>query len=60
LLELRDKSLRNESDVIAALNLPVLSQVPWVGNPPPGQNGNGGGTLSLKSRSGDRADRVGV
>jgi uncharacterized protein involved in exopolysaccharide biosynthesis len=60
LLELRDKSLRNETDVIAALDLPVLSQVPWVGNPPEGQNGNGGGTLGLKSRSGDRADRVGV
>ena len=60
LLELRDKSLRNETDVIAALDLPVLSQVPWVGNPPESQNGNGGGTLGLKSRFGDRADRVGV
>src|SRR4051794_40948734 len=59
-LELRDKSLRNESDVIAALDLPVLSQVPWVGNPPESHNGNGGGTLGLKSRSGDRADRVEV
>ena len=60
LLELRDKSLRNEGDVIAALNLPVLSQVPWVGNPPAGQNGNGSGTLGLKSSSGGRADRVEV
>jgi uncharacterized protein involved in exopolysaccharide biosynthesis len=55
LLELRDKSLRNENDVIAALDLPVLSQVPWVGNPPAGLNGNGTG---IKSRFGDRADRV--
>src|SRR6185312_5655147 len=39
LLELRDKSLRSESDVIAALDLPVLSQVPWVGNPPADVNG---------------------
>jgi polysaccharide chain length determinant protein (PEP-CTERM system associated) len=31
LLEMRDKSLRTEADVIAALDLPVLSQVPWVG-----------------------------
>jgi capsular polysaccharide biosynthesis protein len=58
LLELRDKSLRSESDVIAALDLPVLSQVPWVGNPPAGLNGNGNGTLGTKSRFGDRADRV--
>ena len=30
-LELRDKSVRTETDGIAVLNLPVLSQVPWVG-----------------------------
>jgi polysaccharide chain length determinant protein (PEP-CTERM system associated) len=30
-LELRDNSVRTEADVIAALELPVLSQVPWVG-----------------------------
>jgi uncharacterized protein involved in exopolysaccharide biosynthesis len=60
LLELRDKSLRSESDVIAALDLPVLSQVPWVGNPPAGLNGDGKGAFGLKSRFGDRADRVEV
>ena len=30
-LEMRDTSLRSENDVVAALELPVLSQVPWVG-----------------------------
>jgi polysaccharide chain length determinant protein (PEP-CTERM system associated) len=60
LFELRDKSLRNESDVIAALDLPVLSQVPWVGNPPANFYGNGKGTLGLKSRTGDRGDKVEV
>src|SRR5216684_4454705 len=30
-LELRDTALRTEGDVLAALELPVLSQVPWVG-----------------------------
>ena len=60
LLELRDKSLRSESDVIAALDLPVLSQVPWVGSAPAGVNGNGKGTLGLKSRFSDHADRVEV
>lgn len=60
LLELRDKSLRSESDVIAALDLPVLSQVPWVGSVPAGVNGNGKGALGLKSRFGDHADRFEV
>jgi polysaccharide chain length determinant protein (PEP-CTERM system associated) len=30
-LEMRDTSLRTEKDVVAVLDLPVLSQVPWVG-----------------------------
>ena len=60
LLELRDKSLRSESDVIAALDLPVLSQVPWVANSPAGLNGDGKGTFGIKSRFGERADRVEV
>jgi polysaccharide chain length determinant protein (PEP-CTERM system associated) len=60
LLEMRDKSLRSESDVIAALDLPVLSQVPWVGSAPAGVNGNGKGSLGLKSRFSDHADRVEV
>jgi uncharacterized protein involved in exopolysaccharide biosynthesis len=60
LLELRDKSLRSESDVIAALDLPVLSQVPWVGSTPAGLNGDGQGTFGTKSRFGDRADKVEV
>lgn len=59
-LELRDKSLRTESDVVAVLGLPVLSQVPWVGVGAEGQNGNGGRKFSLKSRSEDDHERVGV
>ena len=30
-LELRDKSIRTEQDVRAALDLPMLVSVPWVG-----------------------------
>ncbi len=41
-LELRDTALRTERDVVAALALPVLSQVPWVGTESPDKNGNGG------------------
>ena len=40
-LELRDTALRTESDVVAAIELPVLSQVPWVGVEAEGKNGNG-------------------
>jgi polysaccharide chain length determinant protein (PEP-CTERM system associated) len=52
-LELRDKSVRTESDVLAALDLPVLSQVPWVGVEETAVNGNGRRRLGFKSRSGD-------
>ena len=41
-LELRDTALRTERDVVAALALPVLSQVPWVGTESLDKNGNGG------------------
>ncbi|MCU1272445.1 MAG: lipopolysaccharide biosynthesis protein [Acidobacteriaceae bacterium] len=60
LLELRDKSLRNEGDVIAALELPVLSQVPWVGVETAGQNANGKRRLGFMSSPGNRAGNVEV
>lgn len=60
LLEMRDKSLRNEGDVIAALQLPVLSQVPWVGAEVAGQNGNGHRRLGFMSGSGNRSDKAEV
>jgi polysaccharide chain length determinant protein (PEP-CTERM system associated) len=31
-LEMRDKSIRNEQDVLAALELPMLVSVPWIGS----------------------------
>jgi uncharacterized protein involved in exopolysaccharide biosynthesis len=39
-LELRDKSIRNEGDVLAALELPMLVSLPWVGSVKDGENGN--------------------
>jgi polysaccharide chain length determinant protein (PEP-CTERM system associated) len=33
-LEMRDKFVRTEQDVLAVLDLPVLTQVPWVGTQP--------------------------
>jgi len=49
-LELRDTSLRTERDVLAALELPVLSQVPWVGAENADKNENGKGSSSLRQR----------
>ena len=39
-LELRDKSIRTEQDVIAVLDLPMLVSVPWIGAETP-DNGQG-------------------
>ena len=39
-LELRDQSIRTEADAEAALQLPLLTAVPWVGTLGP-ENGNG-------------------
>lgn len=49
-LELRDTSVRSEADVLAIMDLPVLSQVPWVGIEIAAKNGAGNRS---KSRSGD-------
>ena len=61
LMEMRDKSLRTESDVIAALDMPVLSQVPWVGTELDPSNPNAKRRFSLKSRTADHeAEKVEV
>jgi uncharacterized protein involved in exopolysaccharide biosynthesis len=38
-LELRDKSMRDEKDVLAALQLPTLAALPWVGGDENGDYG---------------------
>jgi len=40
-LELRDKSIRTEQDVIAVLELPMLVSVPWIGAGAPQNQGAG-------------------
>src|SRR5207237_2221299 len=42
-LELRDKSIRTQADAEAALDLPMLVAVPWVGVQSVVENGNGKG-----------------
>ena len=50
-LEMRDTVLRTETDVLAALELPVLSQVPWVGVEPTGKDSNGHRKFGRKGRT---------
>jgi len=54
LLEFRDQCIRTEEDVMALLQLPVLSQVPWVTGEGPEQNGN------RKARRRDKKETVEV
>ena len=54
-LELRDKSIRNEADAEAALQLPMLVSVPWVGE---GAESNGNGVKFWKKK--DEKETVGV
>jgi polysaccharide chain length determinant protein (PEP-CTERM system associated) len=53
-LELRDTAVRTEEDVIAVLELPVLSQLPWIGAKVVEKNGSARGASGLK-RSGEEA-----
>jgi polysaccharide chain length determinant protein (PEP-CTERM system associated) len=59
-LELRDKAVRTEEDVIAVLELPVLSQLPWVGVKVVEKNGNGQGRFKLRRSSEDAKETVEV
>ena len=38
-MELRDKSIRNEADVVASLQMPVLVSLPWVTEEAPSKTG---------------------
>ncbi len=39
-VEMRDKALRTEQDVVAVLDLPVLVSMPWINEEKAGRNGN--------------------
>ena len=55
-MEFRDKSVRTEADVIALLDLPVLTQVPWVGTTP----ADGKGSDKSRKRGGKEKEMVEV
>lgn len=59
-LELRDTALRSERDVVAVLELPVLSQVPWVGAELTVKNGSGKRKFNLKPSGEDRKETIEV
>jgi capsular polysaccharide biosynthesis protein len=55
-LELRDKSIRTEKDAAAAMDLPLLVSVPWVGEEGETATPNGSGRRGFWGRSnGNRA-----
>jgi polysaccharide chain length determinant protein (PEP-CTERM system associated) len=54
-LELRDKSIRNEQDVLAALELPTLVSVPWIGADADDRSVDG--RLHLRPRSRGRENK---
>ena len=56
-LELRDKSIRTEEDVLAALEMPMLVSVPWVSAE---TNGNGGWRSRFRPSSEEDQEKVEV
>jgi polysaccharide chain length determinant protein (PEP-CTERM system associated) len=56
-LEFRDNSIRTEADAEAALELPLLVSVPWVGD---AQAGNGNGNYGLWNRRKKHPESVGA
>jgi succinoglycan biosynthesis transport protein ExoP len=58
-LEFRDKSIRDERDVEASLQMPVLVALPWVTEDVP-TNGDGGFWNRLKPGGNGTREKVGV
>jgi polysaccharide chain length determinant protein (PEP-CTERM system associated) len=59
-LELRDNSIRTQADAEAALQLPMLVAVPWVGESASHGNGNGHGLFWKHGKSQESRERAGV
>ena len=57
-LELRDKSLRTEQDVVAVLELPLLATIPWIGAD--GDRRNGGSHHRGRPEKEDKREPVEV
>src|SRR5438067_1190894 len=55
-MELRDKSIRTEQDVLAAMELPMLVSLPWVNPDAVAKNGNG--RFRIRSKPSDKEDQT--
>ena len=55
-MELRDKSIRTEQDVLAAMELPMLVSLPWVNPDSVARNGNG--RFRIRSKTSDEKERT--
>lgn len=53
-MELRDKSIRTEQDVLAAMELPMLVSLPWVNPDAAVRNGNGRFRIRSKPSEGEK------
>src|SRR5216683_2405982 len=59
LMEMSDKSIRTEADAEAALELPMLVAIPWVGETSEGTK-NGKGKFWTRKKPDEQAESVGV
>lgn len=55
-MELRDKSIRTEQDVLAAMELPMLVSLPWVSPVAVAKNGNG--MFRIRSKPSDQENQT--
>ncbi len=58
-MEMRDKSIRTEADAEAAMELPMLVAIPWVGQTSEGSQ-NGKGKFWTKKKPDEHRESVGV
>jgi len=59
-LEMRDKSIRDEQDVLAALEMPTLVSVPWIGQGASERSGYGRSRRDSKGSLEDKREAVEV
>jgi len=59
-LEMRDKSIRDEKDVLAALEMPTLVSLPWIGQERPQPSGSASGQIDPKATLEDKREIVEV
>jgi hypothetical protein len=58
-MEMRDKSIRTEADAEAAVDLPMLVAIPWVGETSEA-TANGKGKFWTKKKPDEHPESVGV